>query len=87
MGEFHLRRGDLQNSLTCFGSTRDYNTTAFHSLEMCLNIVKVSLLTGNYVIAQQYINRGEELLRDPSIINSVATPGFFFLIFYLKKII
>lgn len=62
-----MRRGDLQNALTCFGSTRDYNTTAVHSLEMCLNIVKVSLLTGNYVIAQQYINRAEEILRDPAL--------------------
>ena len=47
LGDHYLDCGDLANALKCYSRARDYCTTARHLVNMCLNVIKVtiSLLT------------------------------------------
>jgi len=43
LGDHYLDCGDLANALKCYSRARDYCTTARHLVNMCLNVIKVSL--------------------------------------------
>jgi len=67
LGDFHYERGDLQMAFKCYVRTRDYCTTSKHVLSMCLNVIKVSIEMGNFVHANNYIQKAEQTpdLQDP----------------------
>jgi len=60
LGDFHYNRGDLNAALKCYVRTRDYCTTSKHIIQMCLNVVKVSVEMGNYVHVTNYISKAEQ---------------------------
>lgn len=47
LGDHYLDCGDLSNALKCYSRARDYCTSAKHVINMCLNVIKVSLLTSS----------------------------------------
>ena len=63
LGEFFYDRGDLNAALRSYVRTRDYCTTAKHIIQMCLNVIKVSIEMGNFAHVINYVNKAE------------ATPG------------
>ena len=50
----------LQNAFKSYVRTRDYCTTGKHVIQMCLNVIKVSIELGNYVHVNNYISKAEQ---------------------------
>ncbi|KXS17797.1 FUSCA protein FUS6 [Gonapodya prolifera JEL478] len=57
LGNHYYNIGDLSNALKSYSRTRDYGTTAKHSVEMSLNIVKVSIELGNWSHIESYAQK------------------------------
>lgn len=60
LGDFHYNRGDLNSALKCYVRTRDYCTTSKHIIQMCLNVIKVSIEMGNYAHVVNYVAKAEQ---------------------------
>jgi len=60
LGDFHYSRGDLNAALKCYVRTRDYCTTSKHIIQMCLNVIKVSIELGNYAHVVNYVAKAEQ---------------------------
>lgn len=60
LGQLHYDRGDLNSALRCYVRTRDYCTNPKHIIEMCLNVIKVSIEMGNYSHVVNYVTKGEQ---------------------------
>lgn len=43
LGDFYYQRGDLANALKRYAHSRDYCTTSKHIINLCLNVIRVSL--------------------------------------------
>lgn len=50
----------LQNAFKSYVRTRDYCTTGKHVIQMCLNVIRVSIELGNYVHVNNYISKAEQ---------------------------
>jgi len=59
LGDYHLERGNLQESLKSYLRTRDYCTSSKHVNEMCLNVIRVSIEMSNYALVHQYVTKAE----------------------------
>jgi len=46
--------------LKCYVRTRDYCTTAKHIIQMCLNVIRVSIEMGNYTHVVNYVSKAEQ---------------------------
>ena len=53
--------GDLSNALKCYSRARDYCTSAKHVVNMCLNVIKVSVYLQNWSHVLTYVNKAEAL--------------------------
>jgi len=60
LGDFHYHRGDLNAALKCYVRTRDYCTTSKHIIQMCMNVIKVSIEMGNYAHVVNYVAKAEQ---------------------------
>jgi COP9 signalosome complex subunit 1 len=60
LGDFHYERGDLNTALKCYVRTRDYCSDPKHIIQMCLNVIKVSLELGNYSHVSNYVSKAEQ---------------------------
>lgn len=59
----HLRAtGNLSEALKHYIKTRDYCSTNEHLVEMCLNVIEVSLDLQEYAAVSGYVNKAEALL-------------------------
>ena len=43
LGDHYMDCGDLHNALKCYSRARDYCTNAKHVVNMCLNVIKVTV--------------------------------------------
>jgi len=59
LGNHHYAVGNLNEALKCFMRTRDYGTTAKHTLDMCLSIIRVSIEMGNFSHVSNYVTKAE----------------------------
>lgn len=59
LGDHYYNCGNLTNALKCYSRTRDYCTTAKHVIEMCLNVIKVSIELGNFSHVHSYVIKAE----------------------------
>ena len=50
----------MQNSFKSYVRSRDYCTTGKHVIQMCLNVIKVSIELGNFVHVNNYISKAEQ---------------------------
>ncbi|EDS35568.1 conserved hypothetical protein [Culex quinquefasciatus] len=48
LGDHYLNCGDLSNALKCYSRARDYCTSGKHVVNMCLNVIKVSIYLQNW---------------------------------------
>lgn len=69
LGEFHYARGDLDNALKNFVRTRDYCSIARHNVEMCLNVIKVSVGLDSFAHVSTYVSKAEHAtgMNDPKV--------------------
>lgn len=70
LAEFYTRRGNLQEALKGYIRTRDYCTTARHNIEMCMNVIAVSIQLGNFRHITSYINKAEGISDSSPLIKS-----------------
>lgn len=59
IGDHHLNSGDLSNALKCYSRARDYCTSGKHVVNMCLNVIKVSIYLQNWTHVQNYVAKAE----------------------------
>lgn len=59
----HLRAiGDLSEAQKYYVKTRDYCSTSENVVEMCINVIEVSLELRDYPLVQGYVHKAEGLL-------------------------
>merc|ERR1719474_780397 len=63
LGDHYLDCGDLSNALKCYSRARDYCTTGRHVINMCVNVIRVSVYLQNWSHVTSYVNK------------ATATPG------------
>ncbi|KAL0271003.1 UNVERIFIED_CONTAM: hypothetical protein PYX00_008249 [Menopon gallinae] len=59
LGDHFLDCGDLPNALKCYSRARDYCTSGKHIVNMCLNVIKVSVYLQNWSHVLSYVNKAE----------------------------
>ncbi|XP_064603999.1 COP9 signalosome complex subunit 1-like [Liolophura sinensis] len=59
LGDHYLDCGDLSNALKCYSRARDYCTSPKHVVNMCLNVIKVSVYLQNWSHVLSYVNKAE----------------------------
>lgn len=64
LGDHYLSCGDLPNALKCYSRARDYCTSGKHIVNMCLNVIKVSIFLETWNHVSSYVAK------------AVGTPDF-----------
>lgn len=59
LGDHYLDMGDLNNALKCYIRSRDYCTNSKHILNMCLNVIKISIYLKNWSFVSSYVLKAE----------------------------
>ena len=59
LGDHYLNCGDLPNALKCYSRARDYCTSGKHVVNMCLNVIKVSIYLQNWSHVLSYVSKAE----------------------------
>ncbi|EEB17531.1 COP9 signalosome complex subunit, putative [Pediculus humanus corporis] len=59
LGDHFLDCGDLPNALKCYSRARDYCTSGKHIVNMCLNVIKVSVYLQNWSHVLSYVSKAE----------------------------
>ncbi|CAH1793629.1 unnamed protein product [Owenia fusiformis] len=73
LGDHYMDCGDLSNALKCYSRSRDYCTSAKHVVNMCLNVIKVSVFLQNWSHVLSYVNKAEATPETPGKEGSQAT--------------
>jgi COP9 signalosome complex subunit 1 len=60
LGAYHYDRGDFNAALRSYIRTQDYCTSPEHIIEMCLNVIKVSVATNNFSHVLNYVGKAEQ---------------------------
>ena len=75
LGDFYHARGDLNAAFKCYVRTRDYCTTPRHVVNMCLNVVRVSVESENFANVQNYVAKATavpDAADDPLVVAKLA---------------
>lgn len=59
LGDHYLNCGDLSNALKCYSRARDYCTSGKHVVNMCMNVIKVSIYLQNWSHVLSYVSKAE----------------------------
>ncbi|KAF9949740.1 COP9 signalosome complex subunit 1 [Modicella reniformis] len=59
LGNHYYACGDLTSAHRAYSRTRDYCTTSKHVVEMCMNIIKVSIELGNFPHVATFVIKAE----------------------------
>jgi len=59
LGDHYLDCGDLTNALKCYSRARDYCTSGKHVVNMCMNVIKVSIYLQNWSHVLSYVSKAE----------------------------
>lgn len=59
LGDHYLSCGELANALKCYSRARDYCTSGRHVVNMCLNVIKVSIYLQNWSHVVSYVSKAE----------------------------
>jgi COP9 signalosome complex subunit 1 len=63
LGDHYLDCGDLTNALKCYSRARDYCTSPKLLVDMCLNVIRVSIYLQNWSHVSSYVSKGETTLQ------------------------
>ncbi|XP_068634506.1 COP9 signalosome complex subunit 1-like [Aristolochia californica] len=59
-GDFYYAHGALGDAFKNYIRTRDYCTTTKHIIQMCLNVILVSIEMGQFAHVTNYVNKAEQ---------------------------
>jgi len=59
LGAFFYDRGDFTSALRSYIRSQDYCTTTEHVIEMCMNVIKVSVAMNNFAHVPNYVSKAE----------------------------
>lgn len=59
LGDFHYERGDFSSALRSYIRTQDYCTSNDHIIELCLNVIRVSIAMNNFAHIPNYVEKAE----------------------------
>ncbi|SPO30713.1 related to COP9 signalosome complex subunit 1 [Ustilago trichophora] len=62
LGDHFWDTGDYNEALKSYTKTRDYCSTSDHVIEMCLNVIEVSLRLKNWTNVQTFVSKAEGVL-------------------------
>lgn len=62
LGDLYSSSGDLFESLRSYCRSRDYCTSVFDVVKMCLNVVRVSVDSDDFSYARQYATKAQHVL-------------------------
>ncbi|XP_077248564.1 COP9 signalosome complex subunit 1 [Tasmannia lanceolata] len=68
-GEFYYAHGSLGDALKNYTRTRDYCTTSKHLIQMCLNVILVSIEMGQFIHVTNYVSKAEQT---PEVLDSIT---------------
>jgi COP9 signalosome complex subunit 1 len=70
MGDFFYAHGNLSDAFKSYIRTRDYCTTSKHIVQMCMNVILVSIELGQFTHVLNYVSKAEQTpdLLDPTIV-------------------
>ncbi|XP_010933872.1 COP9 signalosome complex subunit 1 [Elaeis guineensis] len=60
LGDFYYAHGQLGDAFKNYVRTRDYCTTSKHIIQMCLNVILVSLELGQFLHVSNYVGKAEQ---------------------------
>ncbi|KAG1362306.1 COP9 signalosome complex subunit 1 [Cocos nucifera] len=60
LGDFYYARGQLGDAFKNYVRTRDYCTTSKHVIQMCLNVILVSIELGQFLHVSNYVSKAEQ---------------------------
>ncbi|VAH05512.1 unnamed protein product [Triticum turgidum subsp. durum] len=60
LGDFHYAQGHLSDAFKSYIRTRDYCTTSKHVVQMCLNVILVSIELGQFMHVSNYVIKAEQ---------------------------
>ncbi|XP_078445627.1 COP9 signalosome complex subunit 1 isoform X2 [Wolffia australiana] len=60
LGDFFYAHGNLGEAFKNYVRTRDYCTTSKHIIQMCLNVILVSIELGQFVHVSNYVSKAEQ---------------------------
>ncbi|KQJ97504.1 hypothetical protein BRADI_3g31500v3 [Brachypodium distachyon] len=63
-GDFHYARGQLSEALKSYIRTRDYCTNPKHVVQMCMNVILVSIELGQFMHVSNYVSKAEQTPED-----------------------
>lgn len=69
-GDFYYSHGLLGDAFKSYVRTRDYCTTSKHIIQMCLNVILVSIELGQFVHVSNYVTKAEQT---PDLTDSIVT--------------
>lgn len=72
LGDHFLDCGDLNSALKCYSRARDYCTSGRHVINMCLNVIKVSVYLQNWSHVVSYVNKA---LSTPDFSENTSVKG------------
>lgn len=59
-GDFYYAHGVLAEAFKSYVRTRDYCTTSKHIVQMCLNVILVSIEMGQFMHVTNYVSKAEQ---------------------------
>jgi COP9 signalosome complex subunit 1 len=62
LADHFLDMGDLTNALKCYSRSRDYCSSSKHIINLCLNVIKVSVYLRNWSYVLSYVNKVESTI-------------------------
>lgn len=68
-GDFYYAHGNLGEAFKNYVRTRDYCTTSKHIIQMCLNVILVSIELGQFMHVSNYVSKAEQ---PPDVLDSVT---------------
>lgn len=68
-GDFYYAHGLLADAFKSYVRTRDYCTTSKHIIQMCLNVILVSIEMGQFMHVTNYVSKAEQT---PEVLDPVT---------------
>lgn len=60
IADFYYAHGQLGDAFKNYVRTRDYCTTSKHIIQMCLNVILVSIELGQFMHVSNYVSKAEQ---------------------------
>jgi COP9 signalosome complex subunit 1 len=82
IGDFFYAHGHLSDAFKSYIRTRDYCTTSKHIVQMCMNVILVSIELGQFPHVSNYVSKAEQTpdTLDPIIVAKLrAAAGLAYL--------